>query len=118
MPKILDFEPQNAIRSYRLYARLTLQAIADQTSTNPAQIQRLETGKRDLDVDWMRRIAPVLNLRPADLMLEKDGGLSSKERALIDTTRSIPGPKREALISLLTELVSVLNETSPTSPAA
>jgi transcriptional regulator with XRE-family HTH domain len=60
----------NRIKELRELRGLTLQQVADAAGTSLQQIQRLENGYRRLTDDWMRRIAPVLGVHPAALLLE------------------------------------------------
>jgi transcriptional regulator with XRE-family HTH domain len=60
----------NRIKELRGLRGLTLQQVADAAGTTLQQIQRLENGHRRLTDDWMRRIAPALNVHPAALLLE------------------------------------------------
>ena len=60
----------NRIKELREARGLTLQEVADIAGTSPQQIQRLENGNRRLTDDWMRRIAPILRVHPAELLLD------------------------------------------------
>jgi transcriptional regulator with XRE-family HTH domain len=60
----------NRIKELREARGLTLQQVADDAGTSLQQIQRLENGHRRLTDEWMRRIAPVLGVHPAALLLE------------------------------------------------
>ena len=60
----------NRIKELREVRGLTLQQVADAAGTSLQQIQRLENGLRRLTDEWMRRIAPVLGVHPAALLLE------------------------------------------------
>lgn len=59
----------NNIRQLRNKAGLTLEEVAQAAGTTNQMIGLLERGKRRLTVEWMERIAPVLGVAPADLML-------------------------------------------------
>jgi len=58
----------NRIRELRVARGLTLERVAELAGTSLQQVQRLESGKRRLTEGWMRRLAPVLGVAPADLM--------------------------------------------------
>ena len=109
MPKKRDFVPENQIRELRKGAGLTLTQIGDELETTATQIARLETGDRELTVNWMRRISVALSLPPADLLLEQDGGLCPEERALIDAVRSSPKTSRTKTLAHLTGLIAAQN---------
>ena len=60
----------NRIRELRQARGLTLEELAQQTATSVQQLSRLEKGERRLTEGWMRRIAPALSVRPADLLTD------------------------------------------------
>lgn len=60
----------NRIKELREARGLTLQEVADVAGTSLQQIQRLENGVRRLTDEWMRRIAPILRVHPAELLLD------------------------------------------------
>ena len=66
----------NRIRELRLARGLTLEELADAAGTSVQQISRLELGYRRLTDDWMRRLAPVLSCRPAELMSDSGPDLN------------------------------------------
>lgn len=101
MPKKLSFTPTNRLRELRSGAALSLAKVAEGCNTNAAQIQKLETGERDLDYGWMLRLAAFFNVRPADLLLAHDGGLSANERRVIDTMREVPSHVREVIDAMI-----------------
>jgi len=58
----------NRIREFRQARKLTTYQLAELVGTTQATIHRLETGKRKLTVDWMKRIATALGVKPEDLI--------------------------------------------------
>lgn len=58
----------NRIRELRTERRLSTYDLANLVGTTQPTIHRLETGKRKLTVDWMRRIADALGVAPEDLI--------------------------------------------------
>lgn len=56
------------LRELQKKAGLTLQQVADAAGTTNQQIGMLERGDRRLTVDWIDRIAPVLGVRPQELL--------------------------------------------------
>ena len=64
-------EPSNRIRELRIAAGLTQDELAKKLNppTSGPQIQRLETGQRQLTTDWMVRLASAIGCHPADLMI-------------------------------------------------
>jgi transcriptional regulator with XRE-family HTH domain len=65
-------KPQmNRLRTIRLARGLSLEEAAKRVGTSLQQLGRLERGERKLTEDWMRRIAPALGVRPADLISDE-----------------------------------------------
>lgn len=58
----------NRIRELRQACGMTLQQLADASSTSKSQIDKLEKGERRLTVDWMIRVAKPLKCDPRDLI--------------------------------------------------
>lgn len=58
----------NRIRAIRSERKLSTYQLAEMVGTTQSTIHRLETGKRKLTVDWMRRIAQALGVQPEDLI--------------------------------------------------
>ena len=65
----------NRIRDVRKQKRMTLADVAMRCRppTTPQTIGRLETGMRNLSLDWMNRIAEALEVAPEVLVRTKDG---------------------------------------------
>lgn len=97
MPKKLSFLPLNRLRALRTAEGSSLATVAASCNTTAAQIQKLETGDRELDYGWMLRLGKHYEMPPADLLLEEDGGLTPLERHFIDTLREVPEAVREML---------------------
>lgn len=87
----------NRVRYWRLDRGMTLKQAAGQLGMAFGHLQRIETGARELSTAWMKRIAEVLGVLPADLLNVEDGGLDPRERLIVDTRRSIPEPHRHTL---------------------
>lgn len=90
----------NRLRELRKAQGWTLKQLGEKTGIIYTQLQKLETGEQPLRDHYMERIAPVLGVKPADLLNFDDGGLSPEERALIDTYREIPRALRRSFDSL------------------
>ncbi|MEH6476678.1 MAG: XRE family transcriptional regulator [Sneathiella sp.] len=60
----------NLLRKCRIAAGLTQEQLADLAGTTHPTIGRLETGKRDLDEKWRRKLAPLLDVHPANLLFD------------------------------------------------
>jgi transcriptional regulator with XRE-family HTH domain len=96
----------NRIKELREKRGLTLQQVADVAGTTIQQIGRLENGKRRLTEDWMRRIAPALDVHPAALLLEFSEGHHSLEESvdealLIEAWRLVNAATKRQVIDLL-----------------
>jgi transcriptional regulator with XRE-family HTH domain len=56
------------VREIRSARGLTLAELAKAVGTTPQTIQRLETGRLTMSLDWLTRIANALGLQPSDLL--------------------------------------------------
>lgn len=102
MPKKLTFDAPNQLRAIREAAGLSLdelsQRVAVQVSIN--QLSRMERGINQLTTYWLRHLADALECAPADLLLPDDGGLTARERELIETYRQVPDALRAGFDAL------------------
>lgn len=57
------------LRRRRKAAGLTQEALANRADMDPAEIRRLESGKRDPGVRVLARLAKALETTPAELLL-------------------------------------------------
>ncbi|WP_310532534.1 helix-turn-helix domain-containing protein [Novosphingobium sp.] len=89
----------NRIREHRMAEGLSQQALADRIGTSKVTISDLETGKMQFTQDYMRRIAYALEILPADLLPLSDnpGGLTARERRLIEQLRAAAPDQRDQL---------------------
>lgn len=79
----------NRIREWRQRRSLSLQQLAEVSSTTRAQIDKLERGERRLTLDWMVRLAKPLDCLPADLLpLAATQGISHEAPARMIPVRS------------------------------
>jgi transcriptional regulator with XRE-family HTH domain len=62
----------NRIRHFRQAKGLKTEELAAQVGSTQATISRLEQGKQALTVEWLYRLAPVLGVRPVDLLEGSD----------------------------------------------
>ena len=56
------------MKTLREAADLSQDRLAELVGTSQAQIQRLETGKRRITVQWAQRLAPHLGCKPVELL--------------------------------------------------
>lgn len=87
----------NRVRYWRKQRGMTLKEAAEKIGTAFGHLQRIETGARELSTAWMRRIADVFEVTPADLLSLEDGGLEPTERRIVDTRREIPAAHRNSI---------------------
>ena len=111
--------PPNRIRELREAIGMSQAELARRISITAGALQKVEVGSRKLDQQWMRRIAPVLGVAPADLLPAVDNpySLTAEERAMIDRMRSAGKREREQL-SQLADVVVPLRGAEKTSNAA
>ncbi len=69
----------NRLRELREGAGLTLSELAAKVGTTNQQISHLELGKRQLTVEWLRRLAEALGCHPWAIV-EKDAQISEPDR--------------------------------------
>lgn len=81
------------IRTERLRAGLTLDELAEMIGTSRQHLQRMETGNRNVSLEWLNKIAAKLEVPIARLIRGGDG-LTDEERAMIEYLRSNPRDRR------------------------
>ena len=64
----------NRIAELRIKAGLSQEALGARVHTSGQQIGHLESGRRKLSEDWMRKIAAALGVLPHELLAEAEGG--------------------------------------------
>lgn len=111
--------PPNRIRELREAIGMSQAELARRISITPGALQKVEVGARKLDQQWMRRIAPVLKVTPADLLPAVDNpySLTDEERAMIDRMRSA-GTRERAQLHQLADVVVPWRNNHPESDAA
>ena len=98
----------NRIRELRNAAKpkLSQQALGDRIGVSKMTISDLERGEMELTVNYMRRIAKVLNVSAADLLARDDNpiALDPAELALIERLREA-SPDARATFDRVTDAV-------------
>ena len=61
------------IKEWRKRRGVTLEQLADQLGSSPAQISRLENGRRRINADWLSSLAAALGCRVVDLIDDEAG---------------------------------------------
>jgi transcriptional regulator with XRE-family HTH domain len=94
-----DTSAPNRIRELREAIGMSQAELARRANVTPSALNKLELGSRGLDQDWMRRLAPILGVAPADLLPLEDNPdvLSDEERVLIERFRSASARDRATL---------------------
>ncbi|MEP6826973.1 MAG: LexA family transcriptional regulator [Aestuariivirga sp.] len=59
---------KNRLRELRQRLNLSLEEVAQKAGTSNQMVGMLERGDRKLTHEWMERLAPALNAKPADLL--------------------------------------------------
>jgi transcriptional regulator with XRE-family HTH domain len=99
----------NRIAAIREEKGLGLSDVARLAKTTPAQIQKLERGERRLTVEWMRRLADAMGVKPSELLdaidVESPG---SRTGALASALEKFIGPERDVAEELAGEFLELL----------
>lgn len=97
-----DTEAPNRIRELREAIGLSQAELARRVNCDSTTLNKVENGKRGLDLDWMMRLAPALTtadrpVAPADLLPRSANPylLDQDERRLIDARREAPEMQRD-----------------------
>lgn len=81
---------KNCIKDMRKKAQLTQTQLAQRLGISQGAIQKLETGERGLDVEWMEKIAKALNCEPWELLpKEMQPNIDQNELKLINLLREL-----------------------------
>jgi transcriptional regulator with XRE-family HTH domain len=92
---------QNQIKALREARGLSLEALARRAGTTNQQISNLELGKRRLTVEWLLRLATVLECDPLELIGQHSVlPVSTRERALIAVFRDLTAAQQDAFLAL------------------
>lgn len=92
----------NRIRELRKARQWTLERMADKLNCGITMVSDLERGERELTYHWMKRLARVLKVQPADLLLSADNSqsLSAEERDWLDTFQRADPAQRQQLLGM------------------
>lgn len=99
MAYILAMNPSNRIRELRKKAGLNQAQLAKLAGISQPAISQLENDARPLTLDWMRAIARIFGVAPADLLGDQDNPhrLSPEEQELVDNFRHADDVQRELI---------------------
>lgn len=95
----------NRLREVRLDRELTLDDVAERANTSATQISRLERGIRRMTFDWARRLAPILECHPQEL-IGPPPELPPDEAEVIEGYRGLSDRDQEAVRGLVRSLRS------------
>jgi len=59
---------KNRVREIRKMRKMTLEELAEKLNVSYSAIQKLDAGTVDLDTQWMRKLAVVLNVEPFEFL--------------------------------------------------
>jgi len=107
---MLDYP--NRIRELRTARDWSLDTLAAKVGCSKVQVSELERGMIQLTVEWMRRIAPALDVTPAELLTPTDNPLllSEAERVLIERYRAASADQKESLTRVTEALIPYRTE--------
>ena len=97
----------NRIRAFREARELALDRLAALVGSTNQQISNLETGKRRLTADWLRRLGEALDCHPWALVADDlPQPLDLQEIRLLDSFRDLADAPRQAVLQLLESISS------------
>jgi transcriptional regulator with XRE-family HTH domain len=85
----------NRIRKIRVQRGIKLRELAERIGYSTSHLSELETGKKRLNTTHLERIAPVLNVRPSELL---ETGDDPDVVQLVDAFLLLPSDDRAAVI--------------------
>lgn len=89
---------KNRIKELRSARGITQEKLAELCDTSTPQIQRLESGNRQLNNKWIERISAALNVAPHDLFAS---GTNEKKEQLWAAYQRKTAEEQRALETLL-----------------
>ena len=97
---------QNQIGILRRAKRMSQADLAVAVGTTRSQINRLEHGERRLSLDWMTRIARVLDVKLSEL-LPPDGPVASAspEEEILHIVSRLPEKDKRMLVGIAREIL-------------
>jgi transcriptional regulator with XRE-family HTH domain len=106
--------PPNRIRELRERAELTLGELAKRCDpvTTVGELQKIETASTKLTVEWMRRVAAGLGVRPGALLNPEDSELNAEERAFLADMRALPSVAGKRLIAAMGSIAGIMRDLS------
>lgn len=86
--------------------------LAKRMKTSEVQVSRLETSKRKMTIDWLRKFAAALECKPSDLLDDEDVAdrLSQPERALLKILQEQLDYDPHEILELVVELRGLVRQ--------
>jgi DNA-binding XRE family transcriptional regulator len=102
----------NRIREIRTMMDMSQEELGSRIGTSKQQVGRIEIGKVELNLRWMRKIADAFQCTVADLLVEEDNPyrLNDMETELINLFRGLDAAEREKMFRLLVAFCTPANE--------
>jgi len=95
----------NRLKQLRKARGITLDTLAAKVGTTNQQISHLELGKRQLTVEWLRRLAAALDCHPWEIVAGPETS-GSREAELLKCFRSLSETDQDRLLVAISELAS------------
>lgn len=92
-----SIEPNN-VRAWREHAGLSMRQVADALGTTTNVIELLEEGRITLSPKWLRRLSPVLRVRPGWIL---DYAPDQLPRDVLEIFAEIPAERQDQALSIL-----------------
>lgn len=103
-PNELETYP-NRLRAVREAKGLTLAELAKLTGFSHQNLQRYETGERELKVWQLEKIAAKMKVRPHQLLNTVDPVDDEQEQAILSVFERLPPGERDRIIRMATALL-------------
>ncbi|WP_406567486.1 helix-turn-helix transcriptional regulator [Azospirillum canadense] len=97
-------EYPNRLAELRKRAGVSQGRLADALNSGRSTIVKLEKGERELSLDWMERIAPILGCAPWDLLPEAKSE-HHKEIEMRLRYRAMTAEQRNSILSVAQQMV-------------
>lgn len=88
----------NNVRAWRLHQGLSIEQLADGADTTPEILTQLEDGLLPLSPKWLRRLSPVLQVRPGWIL---DYAPEDLPRDVLEIFAQIPEDQQEQALKVL-----------------
>lgn len=105
----------NRIKELREAIGLSQAELARMANVTPSALNKVELGSRGLDQQWMRRLAPLLGVTPAELLPLSDMPLvlTDDERELIARLRAADSKTRDTFSRVSAAMLAIEPQDKP-----